>query len=396
MSERRIWSPSPMAPPSWTVLAAATLLLSCAATRPEATPAPAPAEGAAESATAAAPGLAATEGETPLVPGTKGGVPVAVVGKRSMVRFGRSGMGTFIEFLVATDRSVDAQGACAAAFDEVSRIEKIMSEWDKTSEVSRINAAAGVSPMEVSAELMHVLQTARRISELSDGAFDVTWAALDGLWRFDQKDPKVPSDPEIAASIALVGYKKLKLMDSPPSAMLEQQGMAIGLGGIAKGYAVDRAAAILREKGFEDFIVYAGGDLYVSGEKAPGLPWTVGIQHPRVRGALIAAFPALGGAVVTSGDYERYIEVDGTRYHHIIDLRNGKPARRSMAVTVMAKDAVMADAISTAIFVLGPVKGIELAEKVEGVEAVVIDPKGKPYLSEGLQGKVTVRPATLR
>ncbi len=375
----------------------ATLTLGCAATRPEsAPPAGKPEPGAQAAADKPTGDPVAKPGEQPLVPGTKGGVPVAAVGKRSVVRFGRSGMGTFIEFLVATDRTVDAQGACAAAFDEVARIESVMSEWKEGSEVSRINKAAGESPVEVSAELMGVLKIARRISELSDGAFDVTWAALDGLWGFDQDNPRVPSHPELAARISLVGHKRMRLEDSPPAVMLEQKGMAVGLGGIAKGYAVDRAAAILREKGFNDFIVYAGGDLYVSGEKSPGVPWTVGIQHPRVRGALISAFPAPGGAVVTSGDYERYIEKDGVRYHHIIDLRTGKPARRAMAVTVLAKEAVMADAISTAIFVLGPEKGIALAEKVDGVEAVVIDPKGTPYLSKGLQGKVVVRPATLR
>ncbi len=334
---------------------------------------------------------AKAEGGPHLVPGKEGGLPEAAAGKRTVVREGRQGMGTFMEILVATDKKEEAQKAIAEAFHEMSRIESLMSEWMPESEVSQINKAAGGQPVTISEELLKVLEQARKVSELSHGAFDVTWAALEGLWKFDGSSPKIPSDEEIASRLKLVGYADLVLTKSPPTAKLAKKGMAIGLGGIAKGYAVDRAAAILRKHGFIDFIVYAGGDLYTSGHKGPGRPWTIGVQHPRVRGALISTFPAPGGAVVTSGDYERYFIKDGVRYHHIIDLRNGKPARKSIAVTVMAKDAVMADALSTAVFVLGPKDGLELVEKLPGVEAIVIDPQGKPWLSSGLKDEIDVQ-----
>lgn len=334
--------------------------------------------------------------EEHLVPGQQGGLPSGTAGQRAVVREARQGLGSLVEILVTTDKQAEARKAIAEAFLEMGRIEALTSDKLDTSEVHRINQNAGNgTPVPISAEMLKILATAKEVSELSSGAFDVSWAALRGLWSFEGPDPTVPHDEEIAARTKLIDYTKLELVKEPPTARLLLAGSAIGLGGIAKGYAMDRAAQILRSRGFTDFIVYAGGDLYTAGQKAAGKPWTIGVQHPRVRGALAAVFPSPGGAVVTSGDYEAYFVKDGVRYHHIIDPKTGKPAAKTMAVTLFSPDAVLADALCTGVFVLGPEQGLALAEKIPGVEVLIFDTAGKPYLSAGLQGKVKVEPLVL-
>ncbi|MCA9561278.1 MAG: FAD:protein FMN transferase, partial [Myxococcales bacterium] len=274
-----------------------------------------------------------------------------------------------------------------AAFAEVARVEAVMSEWRPSSEVSRLNAAGG-APVTVSAELFELLQRARDLGDRSGGAFDVTWAALRGVWDFDAG--RVPAPDAVAAAQARIDYRRLTLDPAARTATLPA-GMAVGLGGIAKGYGIDRAAAVLRARGFTAFLVDGGGDLYVAGEKAPGQPWTVGVQHPRRRDELMVALPVRDAAVVTSGDYERYFEAGGRRYHHIIDPRTGMPAERSVAVTVRAADATFADALATALFVMGPEAGIALAEALPGVDAAVLAADGRVVATPGLRAAFPAR-----
>jgi len=353
----------------------------------------APATAAPATAAPATP-APATPAEGHLVPGKE--VPTVDAGERIVVRERHSGLGGRVEIVGATEREAEARAAIAEAIAEIGRIETLTSDQAAGSEVAKINAAAGQpEPVAISPELLTILWTAREVSELSGGAFDVTWAALRGLWSFDADPPVVPGDEEITQRVQRIGYQHLILTREPATARLAIPGAAIGLGGIAKGYAVDRAAKILKTKGFLDFIVYAGGDLYTSGQKAPDRPWTVGVQHPRVPGALISVFPAPGGSIVTSGDYEQYFVKDGVRYHHIIDTKTGRPATGSMAVTVLSADPVLADALCTALFVLGPERGLELARKAPGVEAILIDPQGQPHLTDGLRDKIRVEPVAL-
>lgn len=298
-------------------------------------------------------------------------------------------MGTPFGLTIAGDVPLaQARAAADAAFSEVARIEARMSEWRPDSEIGRINAAAG-APVVVSGETRALLKRSLALAEASGGAFDPTWAALRGIWRFggDDERPKLPLKSDLEAALARVDHRKVHV---DGEAVRLEAGMALGLGGIAKGYAIDRAAAALRARGIERFIVDGGGDLYVAGRKPGGQPWTIGVRHPREPG-LLAELPVTDAAIVSSGDYERFFELGGRRYHHIIDLRTGMPADRSVAVTVRAAEATLADALATAIFVLGPTEGLALAARFEGVDAAVLAPDGAIYASPGLKGRLPAR-----
>lgn len=293
-------------------------------------------------------------------------------------RCSRALMGSPWNITVANAPRPVVDKACEAAFAEVARLEHLMSEWRPGSELSGVNAAAGTGPGKVSKETLHVVRRALELARKSEGAFDPTWAAFMGLWSFKSPKPALPTQAAIEERRARVGWQRVKLDADQRTVHLTDVGMKLGLGGIAKGYAIDRAAAVLKEHGLTRFIVDGGGDLYVSGEKAPDQPWRLGVQHPR-RQALLATVSVRDAALVTSGDYQRFFFKDGKRYHHILDLRTGQPASGSVAVTVTAPEAITADALATALFVLGPEKGLELAKSLPGVSAAILAPDGRVH-----------------
>lgn len=298
-------------------------------------------------------------------------------------------MGTEFRVSIAGEEPARAREAIEAALDEVARIERALSPYRDDSEVSRINRAAALEPVRVSPETLDLLERAREVSELSGGAFDVTFAALSPIWRSLREDPpRLPADEAIDEARGLVDWRRLELDREAGTAFLPRRGMRIDLGGIGKGHAVDRAGEVLTKRGIENFIVGGGGDLLVRGRKLSG-PWRLGIQHPRRRGELMGELDLPeGGALVTSGDYERFVEIDGTRYHHIIDPRTGRPVRGTTAVTLTAPNATLADALSTAVFVLGPEAGLALVERTEGVEAILVDGEMNVTISSGLRDRV--------
>jgi thiamine biosynthesis lipoprotein len=218
----------------------------------------------------------------------------------------------------------------------------------------------------------------------SQGAFDITWAALRGLWSFDPTKPKIPTDAALATALGKVDYRRLLIDPKAKTAFLRDPGMAIGLGAIAKGYGVDRALGALKSAGIAHAIVDGGGDLAVMGHPAPHRSWTVGVQHPR-GGPLLATLPLQAGAVVTSGDYERSFLLDGTRYHHLLDLRTGRPAQVSVAVTVRASEATLADALATAAFVLGPERAFSFIARYPNVELALLTPDGRVMTTPGFR-----------
>ena len=309
-----------------------------------------------------------------------------------VVRHAREAMGTVFTLTVADPLPAElVERAALAAFDEIDRLEALLSEWRETSEISAVNRAAGLAPVVVSAETFECVSGALEVSQLTDGAFDLTWAAFRGLWKFsDETPPRLPDPARIKAALLKVGFRKVKADKKARTLFLEQRGMTLGLGGIGQGFAVDRAVIILRAHGLSRFIVDGGGDLYVAGEKAEGRPWVIGVQHPRDRGRLVAELPLPEGAVVTSGDYERYFEIEGRRYHHIIDLRTGYPATGSVSATVFSADATLADALATGLFVMGP-KGLSKLEAMPGVEAAVFSPDGRIEFTSGLKGRFPAR-----
>jgi FAD:protein FMN transferase len=302
-----------------------------------------------------------------------------------------SAMGTEIRMSAFTDDPVGAVRAFDVAFQEIQRLEALMTTWKPDSEVSRVNAQAGVAPVKVSPETLEVIEMAQRASKLSGGAFDITFYAMRGLWKFDEDlEPKIPPLAELKKRMALIDHRQVVVDGAQKTVFLKKRGMAINLGGIAKGYAVDRATAILKRAGFPDTIVQAGGDLMCAGSK-DGKPWTAGIRDPRGdRDDVFATLQLVDHAFSTAGDYERFFILSGKRYHHIIDPKTGFPATRSRSVTIYAPTALLADALDDAVFIMGWKKGIAMVEALDEVGAVVIDDKGEVHMSSRVKDRVKV------
>jgi thiamine biosynthesis lipoprotein len=280
-------------------------------------------------------------------------------------------MGTLFQIQLVTGDESAGNAAIDAAFAEVARVEELISEWRDTSGISAVNRAAGLHPVEVGADMLAVAERALAMSGLTAGAFDMTFASCGQLWAFEEA--RIPSEAEIGNCLSRVDYRKVRLDAQRSTLLLIEPGMRIGIGGIGKGYGVDRAAAVLEELGIRDYLVDGGRDLRVRG-RSPDGPWKVGIAHPRAPDRLVGALSLEGGAIVTSGDYEQYFDRAGVRYHHILNPATGRPARRSVAVTVIAPNAMDADALATGLFVMGPEAGLELVETLPGVEALFFGP----------------------
>jgi FAD:protein FMN transferase len=310
----------------------------------------------------------------------------------AMVEERRLAMGSELHLTARTADAPRARAAFAAAFAEVERLEALLSTWRPASDVSRLNAAAGGAPVPVHADTRAVLRAAAQVSAWTDGKFDVTFAALADIWKFDHdQDNRVPTPAEIAARLPRVDYRRVVIDDTAGTVAITRPDVRVHLGGIGKGYAVDRAVAILRAAGLTDFMVQAGGDLYVAGTAGES-PWRLGIQDPR--GAPDDPFAVLelsDATFSTSGDYERYFEQDGVRYHHILDPATGQPARGTRSVTVVTKEALWADGLSTAVFILGPERGMALVERLADVEAVIVTAENQVLVSTGLRDRLVVR-----
>lgn len=301
-------------------------------------------------------------------------------------------MGTEVELTAWTADDVRAEAAFTAVFLEFDRLDAMMSVWKDGSDVLRLNAAAGDHAVPVSPETREVLRVARQVSDQTEGRFDVTFGALSGLWKFDtqDKDNSVPDRREVLKRLPLVNYRDLEVDDRAGTALLKRKGMRVNLGGIGKGYAVDRSVAILRESGLRDFMIQAGGDMYVGGRRGDR-PWRLGIRDPR--GPADRSFAMLDltdGTFSTSGDYERFFMKDGRRYHHILDLSVGEPAQGCRSVTLVTERAVIADALAKGVFILGPDAGMALIERTPGVQGVIVSAKNEVLISSGLRGRLTL------
>ncbi|WP_441290068.1 FAD:protein FMN transferase [Sorangium sp. KYC3313] len=305
-------------------------------------------------------------------------------------------MGTSLLLAAYTSEAMDEaaiRGRLDKAIAEIRRLEGLMTTWRPDSELSRVNAAAGKGAVEVSPESLAVIEKSLWISERSEGVFDVTFEAMHGLWKFDEDiDDNVPRKEDVERARALIDHRQIKIDRARRTVMLGKPGMRMSLGGIAKGYAVDAAARVLRGEGLTSFFVQAGGDLYIAGKKPDGSPWRAGVRDPRGKDANdhFAMIEVEDHAFSTAGDYERSFIKDGRRYHHIIDPRTGFPATGSRSVTIWARDALTADAIDDAVFILGAEKGLALVESIEDCGAVIVDRNNKVWVSKRLEGKVEV------
>jgi thiamine biosynthesis lipoprotein len=293
-------------------------------------------------------------------------------------------MGTAISVELWADDAAQAEAAMDAVIGEMHRIDAAMSPYKPASELSLINREAARGPVPVSDEMYALLQRALEFSRRSDGAFDITYAAVGHL--YDYRAGVRPSDAEIAGARRAVGWHYLQLHAATRSVRFAREGVRIDLGGFAKGHAVENAVALLREHGIAHAVVAAGGDSRLLGDRR-GRPWSIGIRDPRRAGEVVAVLPLADVAISTSGDYERFFERDGERCHHLIDPRTGKSPSSVRSVTIVAPDGLTSEALSKMVFVLGVERGLALVAQTPGADAVVVDAEGRLHFSAGLSSR---------
>lgn len=294
-------------------------------------------------------------------------------------------MGSRFDITVVAEDEKQGDEYIDMAVAEITRIEKLISSWDPNSQTSAINNNAGITPVKVDAELLQLIKRAIGISKLTDGAFDISYAAMDKIWKFDGSMTEMPSDSTIKASVAKVGYRNILLDEEASTVFLSKKGMKIGFGAIGKGYAADRAKDLLMEKGVKAGIINASGDMNTWGTQVTGEPWKVAITNPMDKNKAFALLPIREEAVVTSGNYEKYVTFNGIRYTHIIDPRTGYPAHGIISATVFAPKAELADALATSVFVMGIEAGIDRINQLPKVECIIVDDKGNVFTSKNIQ-----------
>ncbi len=291
-------------------------------------------------------------------------------------------MGTEVSVYLWSEDPESGRQALEEVFAEASRIDRLMSTYKADSEISMINREAAEGPVVVGEELFRLVQRSLDISVLTLGAFDITFDSVGQ--HYDFRAQKRPDSTTVASERENIDYRNVRLDQATHSIAFLKAGVRINLGGIAKGYVVERGVDLLRRHGIESAIVTAGGDSRLLGDRH-GRPWMVGIRDPRVDGKVAISVPLVDEAISTSGDYERYFEEDGVRYHHIIRPETGAPASGVHSATVFGPDAVITDALSTSVFVMGVERGLTLIATLPDYESIVIDAEGRVYYSDGLR-----------
>lgn len=294
-------------------------------------------------------------------------------------------MDTVVSITVVSDSKEKAESAMENAFGELRYLEKLINFYSAQSEVSLINKYAGIRPVKVSSETLEIIKKALYVSEITDGAFDITAGPLVKLWDFHKKVK--PDDNKIREAKRYVDYRNIIIDEENSTVYLKKKGMSIDPGGIVKGYAADKVVEVLKRSGIRSGIVAIAGDIKAFGRKPDGSPWIVGVRDPRSdnRDDLIATLQLNDKAISTSGDYERYFIIDGKRYHHILDPVTGYPATRSVSVTVISGDGFLADGLSTGLFVLGPDKSLSIARR-HNIGLIIVDRELKLHFTENITG----------
>ncbi len=300
-------------------------------------------------------------------------------------------MGTRITVELWSEDRAKADAAIEAVLDEMRHIDESMSTYKPTSEVSLVNAKAADGPMRISKELFDLLVKAKEYSVLTEGAFDITYASVGYMYNFPKHIR--PDEAQIAKALPAVDYRHVLLDAKNQTVQFSQKGVRIDLGGIAKGYSVDRGIDVLKARGFSRAYVSAGGDSRIIGDRF-GKPWMVGIRDPRKgEGEVIASIPLVDAAISTSGDYERFFDEGGVRYHHIIDPHTGHSASKVRSATVIGPYATRTDGLSKTAFVLGPEKAMEIYNRIDDIDAIIVKLDGSVIYSKGMQrGKATPPP----
>jgi thiamine biosynthesis lipoprotein len=294
-------------------------------------------------------------------------------------------MGNRFDITVVASDSIQANTYIDMAIEEISRIEKLISSWDPNSQTSEINRKAGIQAVTVDRELFQLIERSIAISKLTDGAFDISYASMDRIWKFDGSMTEMPSEAQIKESVEKVGYQNIILDPINSTVFLKKSGMKIGFGAIGKGYAADQAKKLLIEKGVIAGIINASGDMNTWGKQVDGNDWKVAITNPMDKNKAFGILPIKEGAVVTSGNYEKYVTFNGSRYSHIIDPRTGYPAKGILSVTVFAPKAELADALATSVFVLGIETGLNRIDQLPKIECIIVDDMGAIHKSKNIE-----------
>ena len=294
-------------------------------------------------------------------------------------------MGCGFEFTAIHEDPALARQAIEAGIAEVSRIERLISSWDEHSQTSAINRNAGIQPVQVDDELFQLIRRSLKVSGITNGAFDISFSAIEKLYLFNGSETTFPPAEEVEGSVAKINYRNIIVNPEKHTAFLKEEGMRIGFGAIGKGYAANRARAVMQSMGIANGLVNASGDLTCWGKQEDGRNWGIAIADPDDKMKAIAWLPIGEGAVVTSGDYEKYLMVDGKRYAHIIDPRTGYPTTGIKSVTIVCPDAELADALATSVFVLGKEDGLALIDQLKGIECLIITEENELVGSKGLQ-----------
>lgn len=296
-------------------------------------------------------------------------------------------LGSPFEITVVAKDSVEGNYFTTLAIDEVKRIENLISDWIPTTQISKVNHNAGIQPIKVDQEVYDLLERAIKISKLTSGAFDISYASMDKIWKFDGSMKEMPSEETIKKSVEKVGYQNIILNPKDTTIFLKNKGMKLGLGGIGQGYIADKIKILLKEKGCKSGLVNVSGDINTWGKQPDGQNWTVGIVNPMNKNKVFATFPLDDSAVETSGSYEKFVTFNGKCYSHIIDPRTGYPASGIVSVSVFAKQTEIADALATGIFVLGVEVGLDLINQLNGIGCIVVDDKGVIHTSKNIDIK---------
>ena len=293
-------------------------------------------------------------------------------------------MGSKFDITIVSRDTATAEANIDLVIDEVTRIENLISDWRPQTQVSLVNRQAGIRPVKVDKEVFELTERAIALSKITNGAFDISFAAMDRIWKFDGSMTAMPTSTAIKNSIAKVGYRNIVLDKKNSTVFLKLKGMKIGFGALGEGYAADRCKEMMLKKGITAGIVNGSGDMNTWGKQPNGKPWNIGITNPMQNNELLAVVPLNSSAVVTSGSYEKFVVFNGKRYAHIINPATGYPASGLTSVTVFGPSAELANGLSTSIMVLGKTAGLNLIKKFKGFSCIIISDEGKIFTSANL------------
>ena len=295
-------------------------------------------------------------------------------------------MGNTFEITVVADNEIWAREKIALAIAEIRRIERLLTTFDENSQTNQVNKMAGIGPVTVDREVFDLIQRSLKISSVTDGAFDITYGSIDKqLWNFDRTMTRLPDAATAKSMVRLINYRNVILDEQQCSVMLKEKGMRIGFGGIGKGYAADKAKALLVQEGVQSGIVNASGDLITWGVQADQQPWTIGIAHPDNARSAFSWLNISDRAIATSGNYEKYVVIDGKKYSHTINPKTGMPVTGIKSVTIISPYAEIADAMATPVMVLGVKAGLDLINQIQHLACIIIDDNNRIYTSKNIR-----------